>query len=248
MTPPSSPLPSCQNKSRLQLSRLLRGSESVRSKASGLLRDKFRRATPRPSVMNMRNPFPLLLHDSSSATEDEASGTSLPSAGLRRMTVSYKDLRALAQRQASSSPATPLLPSPITGDFSYEDQSYFRFRNPRERPSTSSSNTDSLDTSNILSYYCDHAENCHSQDDHQSEQAALEYDNLSTASESMPVTPPEQEYRPGYCSDESGWLANTTSHDQRMRRFTARYYQVVQQPWTRVRKEDDEDEEVVSDL
>jgi len=231
MTPPSSPLPPCQNGSRLQLSRLLRRSKSVRTKASGMLQDRYRAVKPRPSVTNMRAPFPLLLPESPSGTEDESSCPSLRSAGLRRMSVSYKDLRALAQRQANSSPVTPLLPSPITRDFC--DQSYFDFRNPGERPYTSSSNGDSLDTCNILSYYCDEAD---SKDEHSD--AALEDDNLSTASESMPRTPLEQEHQLTYSSDESGWLANTTSHDQRMRRFKARYYQVVQQPWTKVHTED----------
>ncbi|KAG9785279.1 hypothetical protein KCU88_g2536, partial [Aureobasidium melanogenum] len=36
-----------------------------------------------------------------------------------------------------------------------------------------------------------------------------------------------------FCSsDESGWLANTTSHEERRRRFKARLCQVVQRPWT----------------
>ncbi|KAL2439202.1 hypothetical protein ABEF95_004196 [Exophiala dermatitidis] len=36
-----------------------------------------------------------------------------------------------------------------------------------------------------------------------------------------------------FCSsDESGWLANTTSYEERRRRFKARLCQVVQRPWT----------------
>ncbi|EXJ96001.1 hypothetical protein A1O1_01127 [Capronia coronata CBS 617.96] len=64
----------------------------------------------------------------------------------------------------------------------------------------------------------------------------------STVSESpMPVTPTESEHdhysrnrdtATLSSSDESGWLANTTSHAERRRRFKARFYQVVQHPWT----------------
>lgn len=63
----------------------------------------------------------------------------------------------------------------------------------------------------------------------------------------MPVTPSEYNYghdtetrhrdtaTAAFCSsDESGWLANTTSHEERRRRFKARLYQVVQHPWSDV--------------
>ncbi|EXJ73164.1 uncharacterized protein A1O5_04314 [Cladophialophora psammophila CBS 110553] len=157
------------------------------------------------------------------------------------MSASYTDLRALARSQAASSPVTPLLPSPIAGEPQPEGQSHFKFHNPRERLPTPIPNDDSLDSLHILSYYCNDPD-CDEQDRaaHSSEQETLEDDNLSTASESMPVTPRDHEYQGTPCSDESGWLANTTSHEERIRRFKARYYQVVQRPCTSARAGDSE--------
>ncbi|OAP58148.1 hypothetical protein AYL99_07238 [Fonsecaea erecta] len=153
------------------------------------------------------------------------------------MSASYHDLRALARKQVPSRPVSPLLPSPIVGAPQKESQPYFRFHNPRERLPTPVLSDDSLDSLHILSYYCDEQD----QASH-SGHGTLEDDNLSTASESTPVTPrDDDEYRGTLCSDESGWLANTTSHQERMRRFKARYYQVVQHPCTSVDTGDNED-------
>ncbi|KIW96523.1 uncharacterized protein Z519_03592 [Cladophialophora bantiana CBS 173.52] len=158
------------------------------------------------------------------------------------MSASYTDLRSLARSQAASSPVTPLLPSAIAGEPQPKGQSYFKFHNPRERLPTPIPNDDSLDSLHILSYYYNGLE-CDEQDQasHSSEQETLEDDSLSTASESMPVTPRDHEYEGTPCWDESGWLANITSHEERIRRFKARYYQVVQRPCISDRAGDSED-------
>ena len=164
------------------------------------------------------------------------------------MSTSYNDLRAVAQRHAMSSPATPLLPSPITREPRDEGQSYFKFHNPRGRNSIS--DNESLDTLKILSYYYEDKQisNDLSLDDHvdynTDHEEVVEDDDHSTASESMPTTPLDHEYRATFCSDESGWLANTTSHDERMRRFKTRFYQVVQHPWRNAYKQHGRDEVV----
>ncbi|ETI27560.1 hypothetical protein G647_00009 [Cladophialophora carrionii CBS 160.54] len=166
------------------------------------------------------------------------------------MSASYNNLRVLAQHQAASSPVTPLFPSPIARESARECEPYFKFHNPRQRPQTSSSEDSYVDSFNILSYYCDDpTDNLwqpedRSSRDHSSCREALEDDNQSTASESMPATPLEQEYQPTFCTDESDWLANTTSYDERMRRFKSRYYQVVQQPWKETHSECDENKGV----
>jgi hypothetical protein len=249
MTPPSSPIPPARNGPKLQLSRLLRRSKSVKSKQSGFLQGGFR---THPSVVDTEAPFPLILPASPSDMEDDSSSIAPPYAELRRMSASYSNLRGLAQHQAASSPVTPLLPSPITREFPRESEAYFKFHNPRERPrpSDSDSDNDSVDSFNILSYYCDDPADSLWQPDgeslrgYSSRREPLEDDNQSTASESMPATPLEQEYPPALCTDESDWLANTTSHDERMRRFKSRYYQVVQQPWREVQTECGEDKVV----
>ncbi|KAJ9608037.1 hypothetical protein H2200_007025 [Cladophialophora chaetospira] len=194
----------------------------------------------------MRAPFPLILPDSPSIIEDDLSSDVLASAELRRMSASYNNLRGLAQHQAKSSPATPLLPSPIRRDFSRSSEAYFKFHNPREQPATPASYDDSLDSLTILSYYCDDLADHSLQPGEESlkqfpsDRATIEDDNLSSASESMPVTPLQQQHCPTFYTDESDWLANTTSHDERLRRFKSRYYQVVQQPCQGAHTEDSE--------
>lgn len=248
MTPPSSPLRPARDGPRLQLSRLLRRSTSIKSNSSGSLQDKFR---TRPSVTNMRAPFPLILPDSSSLPDENCSGSSCSSACLRRISASFNDLRSFAQHQAAPRTATPLLPSPITSDFPRATDSYFKFRNPREQSATPISTDELLDSLTILSYYCDNLAKDTWKTEAgcskplSSDRETFEDDATSTASESMPVTPLEQECRPTICTDESDWLANTTSHDERRRRFKSRYCQVVQQPWTETDK-DISDGKVVS--
>ncbi|OCT55124.1 hypothetical protein CLCR_00010 [Cladophialophora carrionii] len=240
MTPPSSPIQPRRNAPKLQLSRLFHRSKLVNSKQSGLLQDDLR---TRPSVTNTKEPFPLLLPGPSSIVADGSSSVNPPNAELRRMSASYNDLRVLAQHQPASSPVTPLFPSPIARGSGRDCEPYFKFHNPRTRPQSPSSEDSSVDSFNVLSYYCDDpADNLWQPEDessrnHSSCREALEDDNQSTASESMPATPLEQEYQPTFCTDESDWLANTTSYDERMRRFKSRYYQVVQQPWKEIHSE-----------
>ncbi|KIY00076.1 uncharacterized protein Z520_03761 [Fonsecaea multimorphosa CBS 102226] len=158
------------------------------------------------------------------------------------MSASYIDLRALARNQAASSPISPLLPSPFVGALQKRRQSYFRFHNPRKHLPSPVPNNDSLDSLQILSYYCDDQDgDGDDQGSQSSGHGTLEDDNLSTASESTPVTPLDHEEQGALCSDESGWLANTTSHEERMQRFKARYYQVVQHPCGSVHTGGDED-------
>ncbi|KAH0830998.1 hypothetical protein FOPE_02027 [Fonsecaea pedrosoi] len=157
------------------------------------------------------------------------------------MLASYNDLRALARNETTSTPISPLLPSPIVGTLQ-NGQQYFRLHHPCERLTTPIPDDDSLDSLHILSYYCDDRDGDEQDQGSQpSEHGTLEEDNLSTASESMPVTPRDDDYRDTLCSDESGWLANTTSHEERMRRYKARYYQVVQRPCTSICTDDNED-------
>ncbi|KIW25166.1 uncharacterized protein PV07_10827 [Cladophialophora immunda] len=236
VTPPPSPQPPTGDGSRTQLSRLLHRCRSAKSKQSRLLQARF------PTATSQETSFPLLLPEFPPICENNSPTTTLPSPGLRRMSASYNDLRALARNEAASSPISSLLPSPITGALQKEGGSCFRFHNPRERLPTPIPNEDSLDSLHILSYYCDD-QDCDDQDQgsHSSEHGILENDNLSTASESMPVTPRDNEDRGILCSDESGWLANTTSHEERMRRFKARYYQVIQGPCALDRTEGSED-------
>jgi hypothetical protein len=249
MTPPPSPFPIPRNGSNSQLSSLFRRSKSVRSTSTELLQDRFR---TRSSVTEMKAPFPLLLPESASVSAfAQSSGmTPLSRSELRRMSVSYNDLRCLAQRQATSHPTTPLLPSPVIKEFPQETESYFKFRNPREPvPSRSTSDRESSDSLSILSYYCDGSEETSWSADKDSLksqpscQEPLVDDGVSTSSEAAPVTPVEQELPPAFC-DESDWLANTTSHDERMRRFKSRYWQVVQQPWTQEQAEHGESQVV----
>ena len=229
ITPPSSPtLLPARNRVRLQLSKLLQRSRSVQSKNGGAP-DKYRSMSTRPSVAEMKAPFPLLLPHSPSVSEEDSPAPGCLS-GLRRMPTSYNDLRGLAQQQGGS-PITPLLPSPITGELEDEGRSYFKFHNPRSHSRTS--NNGSIDNLQILSYYCSNEKS-----DSEGEQHSLHWPAVddshdleeSTASESSPATPIDQEFRDVLCADESGWLANTTSHQERRRRFKARFYQVVEHP------------------
>ncbi|KEF58476.1 uncharacterized protein A1O9_06402 [Exophiala aquamarina CBS 119918] len=249
MTPPASPSLQARHGPKLQLSKFFRRSKSIRSKPTGF-HDMLRTTTVRPSVVEMKTPFPLLLPESPSVTENSPSIPSL-SPGLRRMSASYHDLRAVAQRQANSSPQTPLLPSPISREPELQDLGYFHFGKPcRQRDSLT--DTNSIDSEDILTYYCDGRRKCKEQprgyrrDSWTTDDTEIEDEEQSTASESMPVTPSEQEYCQTIHSDESGWLANTTSHEERMRKFKTRFYQVVQRPWTSAFQGAGEDEVMIA--
>ena len=265
ITPPSSPpltsnpTTTAHNGPRLQLIRLLRRSRSIRVKITAC-QDKTRVAKSRPSVIEMRAPFPLLLPESPSVI-DHAFPSQVSSPGtLRRMSMDYGNLRAVAQQQAAVlTPRTPLLPSPIVREpwFDYSNdknnkKSEFGFG--RSAYCDSLSDTASLNSEQILSYYCNNDEDENAGDeveqqsriDDEEDKDNDEYENQSTASESMPVTPTELdlEYRDTFSSDESGWLANTTSHEERLRRFKTRFYQVVQHPLSDSLGGEDEDQVV----
>ncbi|KAK5046648.1 hypothetical protein LTR84_007409 [Exophiala bonariae] len=250
MTPPASPsLPQARHGPKLQLSNLFRRSKSIISKPVGY-HDRPRTTTIRPSVVEMKAPFPLLLPDCPSVTE---TSPSIPNAspGLRRTSTSYYDLRAFAQRQANSRPGTPLLPSPISRGPDEPSRRYFNLHN-HCKWRDSLADTDSINSEEILTYYCDdiptHKQptSGYRRDSWASDDTQIDDEEQSTASESIPVTPSGQEYCETICSDESGWLANTTSHQERMRRFKTRLYQVVQQPWTSTFKGAGEDEVMIA--
>jgi hypothetical protein len=239
--------PPLRNASKLHFSRLLRRSKTVISRAQDRIRtDRPNAITTRSSVTNMRAPFPLLLPESPSVRPVPDSPE------LRRMYISYSNLRALAQRQAGlASTASPLLPSPMSKGFPAQTQSYFKFHNPRLRRPVPVPQDDDADKLDFLSYYLESKSNDltlattnQAEISSLSDKETLEHDSMSTASESMPSTPVEDELTPTCYSDESDWLANTTSHDERLRRFKARFCQVVQQPWRKGHAIDGEHEVV----
>lgn len=247
MTPASSPIPETRNPSRLQLSRLLR-SKFVKFDHRGLFEDRFRTATSQPIANSMSPPFSRPPPPSTVAN-NHSSGIPLPTRSLRRMSASHSDLRTIAKHK-NSGLTVPLLPSPIEKEFPSSSTSYFRFHNPRESVLSSVLDDTPLDTFTILSYYCDDQGTDQEEPDGDcstlncSDLESSEGDCQSTCSESMPLTPLDQKSQPTYCSDESDWLANTTSHEERMRRFKMRYYQVVEQHWTKVHTEHSGDEVV----
>ena len=182
----------------------------------------------------MKAPFPLLLPCSPSPSEEDMPHTTCTS-GLRRTSTSYNDLRSIAQRHAAT-PVTPLLPSPITIGVQEEGQCYFQFHNPRAQRPTSKD--ESLDKLQILSYYLgDEEEHVVSGEDSSAGSTNDgcdddDDDDAHSQSDYSPVTPIDQTCHDVFRSDESGWLANTTSHEERRRRFKARFYQVVQHPYS----------------
>ncbi|KIV81218.1 hypothetical protein PV11_08645 [Exophiala sideris] len=245
ITPPATPpLLFPKAVSRLQLSKLLRRSRSMKSK-----HEEVKIKTPtihsRPSVAEMKAPFPLLLPNSPSLTE-EATPMTASSSSLRRMSISYNDLRALAQQHTSSSPVTTLLPSPITSEPHSDGRSYFKFQSPwAPKPNSSEELFDNLQ---IVSYYCNEEATDMSNHVPSVQESASSDDEQSTASESMPVTPSGHGNQDPFCSNESGWLANTTSHEERQRRFKSRFYQVVQRPWTDGCTEDGDEQVMVATI
>lgn len=251
MTPPSSPpLHPLREGPRLQVSKFLRRTKSTRSKHS-LSQDESRTTKSGQPVVETEAPLPVL-HPESPPRAGEISSIATCTPALRRTSTSHQDLRALAQQYAACSPTTPLLPSPITKDSPDGEQSSIHFHDPHKE--CCNPEDEPIDSLQILAYYCnDNSYHCTDASTDALSDISLEHnvgidlDEQSTASESMPLTPCDQDYRGTFCSSESGWLANTTSHDERLRRFKARIYQVVQHPWTDVSRECGE-EQVVSSL
>lgn len=231
----------------MQLSRILR-SKFVKPSYRGLFEDRFRTAISRPITSSMSTPFSRPASPSTLAN-DHPPGTQLPTRNLRRMSASHNDLRRIAKRQ-NSNLTIPLLPSPIEKEVSSKGNSYFQFHNPRECVLNPALHDTPLDTFAILSYYCDEQDTNQEEPDANyptlncSDPDSSEDDCQSTCSESMPLTPLDQNSQSALCSDESDWLANTTSHEERMRRFKTRYYQVVEQHWTKVHTDNSRDEVV----
>jgi len=241
LTPPSSPdtFKSRRSGPRLHLSRLLKRSRS--SKKTG--------RTQRASVKEMKAPFPLILPESPPVTEAGSDGTPSPQE-LRRVPSNYHDLREMAKQQGELPPrlATPLLPSPLMDDRNSPAGSYFRFHNPRANNESSYKSYEDL---HILSYYAQQrdieVEVEEDGYDEEQEDAQLEMDDdLDSVTDDMPQTPEDRTNRETTCSDESDWLANTTSHGERMQRFKARCYQVVEHPMRNGGARYNDDEEVVS--
>jgi hypothetical protein len=253
LTPPSSPDAPRQRVTRhiprLQLSKLLRRPKLTKSSSSS----QPHHPVDRPYVSTMKEPFLLLLPDSPKDTDCSSLPTVAPvdPRELRRVAVSYHDLRSIAAQQSTSrpSPAATLLPSPINHELFEQDESYLPFRNPRL--TKTDGEYKSYEDLHILSCYYDDSKAASMQeierqleDDNVSE-ASLSPDNEgndSTASEDLPRTPDDRPVRATFGSNESDWLANTTTQTERLRRFKARYYQVVQHPMDHVKDKKDENE------
>ena len=242
LTPPSSPEAprqrSTRHRPRLQLTKFLRRPRLAKHRHTQCSVDPLERSF----VSMMKEPFPLLLPESPVDTDCSSTSTVSPidPPELRRISASYHDLRLLATEQSvsrPSQPTTPLLPSPIEHDLFEQDPSCFRFRNPRIP--RSDGEYKSYDDLHILSCYYDDSRTNSVQeierelDDDNVSEAALSLgdgDNNSTTSEDMPKTPTNRPIRETFGSEESGWLANSTTPSERARRFKARCYQVVQHP------------------
>ena len=247
LTPPESPdLPYSaimRHGPRLQLSKLLRRAKADTDKPQV----PVRRSSPaRPYVSEMKAPFALVLPDSpiDSDASSVFSASLHPTPGLRRRSPTYHDLHSLATRQKeriSRRVESPLLPSPIIKDNSVQSDSYFYFRNPRRPRPTAyrlyedlhipSCYEDSEDNEAVAALQPNHE--THDTDDSLSQYSlVLEGDDSrSTSSNGVPMTPVDQIHRTStHCSDESGWLANETSCNERETRFKARCVQVVHCP------------------
>ena len=263
LTPPSSPdetsKPHARTGPRLQLSKLLRRPKA--GKSNNIIHishpTEIRTLQMPACVSEMELPLPILYPDSPVNSDrsgsTEVSPTSAPE--LRRISASYQDLRSAAALQTSpklSHNTTPLLPSPITCDTKDPGGSYFQFRNPRIEKTVCEYK--SYDDFRILSCYYDESNTASLQDIQQSLED-VQHDPpstppivgdddyaSSTETEDMPITPRDQVRRPTVCSEEGDWLASTRSHTERMRRFKARCYQVVQHPMSSRKTQDNEDQ------
>ena len=261
LTPPSSPdaVRRALPRSKLQISKFLRRPKIVK-KDTALTSHRVESTVTR-SVNDRMDPFPLLLPASPLDSENSSTLTvsPVPQPELRRMSTSY-DLRSIAARHSvfkATPVSTPLLPSPIDQGTSEADQSYFRFHNPRALPPCEEDYT-SYEDLHILSCYYDGSkpgsmdeiekaleeDDCLSQGSLMSED--VDGDSDSTETE-VPRTPPEQINCSTACSSEGNWLASDQSHEERLRRFKARCYQVVQHPMSDRRDKREVDDQIVGD-
>lgn len=183
-----------------------------------------------------------LLPESPAATECSSAGTistDEPLPELRRVSASYHDLRSFASHQCvplPPQPTTPLLPSPDTPELCQEDGTYFQFRNPRLP--RDQSDYQSYEDLHILSCYYDESE-AGSLDDtvRELEGSSHEANNSfgDDASDTIHSEDLQRTLKPStaqqtLCSEEADWLANSTTPDERLRRFKARCFQVIQYP------------------
>jgi hypothetical protein len=202
--------------------------------------------SPFRAVTEMREPFPLMLPDSPTLTDESLYDEEKQR--LRRVSASYLDLRALAQVQPGPSTSrlnTPLLPSPmfIPGEEKTELNSYFAYPKRRDRDTPPPEEVDDdapYETHRIISGYCKKERWSLLLDEvRQSRQASQLRHATSPWSQTRRTAPtspqslspsPKPRKRDRTCSTESDWLANTMSHEERVRRFKQRCFQVVQHP------------------
>jgi len=263
---------------RSHLSKLFKRSQSTRSSAQTrrnsvvLKRNGFRAtASPGgPSVRDMKVAFPLLPSESPITTDINSisSQETAPRLELRRVSSCHRNLRAVAQQQQcnltvpSPSPLpTPLLPSPIIDDRKMlnkkPSQSYFQFQNPKTSHHKRRESTyRSYEDLHILSMYEEESRRSSTEDmihDDEEEcglsRTEASHDSDSSISSSpMPITPPNRIAQLTVGSSESVWLANTTSQEERIRRFKSRCYQVVQHPCRVGPPTHDDENQIVSSV
>ena len=259
LTPPSSPdaVRRALPRPKLQISKLLKRPKIVK-KDTALTSHRVE-STVTSNVNDMRDPFPLLLPPSPVNSEYSSTSTvsPIPQPELRRMSTSC-DLRSIAARQSMlkvTQVYTLLLPSPIAQGTAEANQSYFRFQNPRALLPGEGDYTSYEDLHILSCYYdgskpgsMDEIEKALEDDDCLSRGSLMSEDGGSDSTEiEMPRTPPEQISRSTTCSDEGNWLASDQSHEERLRRFKARCYQVVQHPMSDKRDKQGGDSQIVCD-
>ena len=251
-TPPSSPESNGSPKRagpRLHLSKLLQKGDKLPPKRS---RRATNGATPSASctkrgsksafraVTEMKKPFPLMLPDSPALTDEISHDDEKQR--LRRVSASYVDLRALAQ--GPSGPSTSvLLPSPMfmPGHDQKQANSYFAYPKRRHTPPPEDEGNDApYEVHRIISDYCTRERWSLLLDEvRQSKQASQLRHASSPWTQTRKTTPtsphllsqsPSPKKRDRTYSTESEWLANTMSHEARVRRSKQRCFQIVQHP------------------
>ena len=262
LTPPSSPdaVRRALPRRKLQISKLLRRPKPV-TKHTALTSHRVESTVTSHGNDTTREPFPPPLPSSPVNSEYSLISTSTVSPvsqpELRRMSTSC-DLRSIAARQSMlkvTPVSTPLLPSPIAQGGAEADPSYFRFHNPRSLPPCEGDYTSYEDLHILSCYYdgskpgsMDEIEKALEEDDCMSQVSLVsEAGGSDTTEIEMPKTPPAQISRSTTCSDEGNWLASDQSHEERLRRFKSRCYQVVQHPMSDKRNKQRGDNQIVRD-
>lgn len=271
-TPPSSPESNDSSKRagpRLHLSKFLQKGDKLSARRSRRATNgatppdtcvKRGSRSPSRAVTEMKEPFPLMLPDSPALTDESLHDEQKQR--LRRVSASYLHLRALAQVRSVPSTSrlnTPLLPSPMfmPGIEKTEANSYFAYPKRQEKGSPrleDISDDAPYETHRIISGYCKKERWSlllnEVRESKQASQLRHTSSPYSQARRTAPTSPqalspsPKPRKRDRTCSTESDWLANTMSHEERVRRFKQRCFQVVQHPTrkTVLRPSDGEDE------